>query len=235
MIEKDINTNKNIIFTDKIKIWEKTKKEIKEVFDVNYEIEKYNSLSIPTNYLNILLEVANNWFWISMWLEDIKNHIYKSDEVFLLRINWEIVWFSSIANLDNFVYRFWTVIKKEYQNNWLYTILNKVIFDSSKQYFVRTQNKNVIKALQDSFNVVFYWEKALDYLKEKGLSKRHISKFMIEKWDKEETLCELWIFNWVYGGKMWEKDRVNYIDEEFYPWFNSEKWDSLLVIYTNKY
>ncbi len=235
MIEKDFNSKKDIIFTDKIIIWKKTKNKLKEVLEVTYEIEKYNSSNIPNNYFNTLLEVANDWFGIQMWLEDIKNHIYKSDEVFLLKINWAIIWFSSISNLDNFIYRFWTVIKNKYQNNWLYTILNQVIFNKSKKYFVRTQNQNVIKALQDSFDLVLYWKEALISLEKEWLTKNKISKFMLKQWDKEETLCEKWIFNWVYGWKMWDKTRVDYIDDKFYSWFNSEKWDSLLVIYMNKY
>jgi len=210
-----------IIFDEFIKI------NIKNILEVNYTIEKYSSNSIPESYFNKLLNVANDWFWIKMWEEDVKNHLYKSEEVFILKINNIIVWFSSLNNLEKFTYRFGTVIKKEYQKHWLYKKLNKVILEKNKKYFLRTQNKNVIKSLEKTFDNVIYWKKALNFMKE-GISVEKINNFMINNWDEKEILDENGIFKRAYKWKMWQESRVDYIDKDFYNDFNSELWDSEL-------
>lgn len=221
-----LNIGKDIIFNEKIQL------KVKNILDTNYKIEKYNSDNITEKLMEELLEVANDWFGIKMLLEDVQNHIYKSEDIFILKINNNIVWFSSLSRLWDFIYRFWTVIKNNFQNNWLYKKLSEVIFEDNKKYFLRTQNQNVIKSLQKTFDNVIYWEEALIYIKE-YYSEEEINNFMLEHWDNEKSLDEKWIFRGVYGWKMWDKSRINYIDEEFYSSFSTNNWDSLLVIYYN--
>ena len=198
---------------------------------VNYSILEYKPEDIPENYFDTLMEVANDGFWIQMSLEDVKNHILRAEQVFILKINNQIVWFSSLKELNDFIYRFWTVIKKDYQAHWLYKILSKTILDKKKFYFLRTQNQNVIKSLQKEFKNVLYWEKALQFILSKWINIDSINSFMLFCGDKGKTLWKNGIFKGVYGWKMWEEHRVKYIDEKFQKWFDSERWDSLLVVY----
>lgn len=218
--------NKKIILDEQIYL------KINNIIDFEYIIEKYNPRNISDDLMDSLIVVANDWFWIEMSDIDVKNHIYKSEDIFILKINWEVVWFSSLSHLWDFIYRFWTVIKKRFQANWLYKKLSKTIMDNSKKYFLRTQNRNVIKSLEQSFDNVIYWKDAYE-LMTRDLDIVDIDNFLLNHWDTTETLNENWIFKWVYGWKMWEKSRVNYIDENFYEWFSSDTWDSLLVIYFN--
>ena len=114
---------------------------INNLLDNQYTIEKYKPENLPITYLEKLSFVANDWFWIQMGKTDIKNHLFKSDEIFLLKINWKVVWFSSLVYLNDFIYRFWTVIIKKYQWIWLYKKLTKTILENNHKYFLRTQNK----------------------------------------------------------------------------------------------
>jgi len=205
---------------------------INNIIDVEYKIDFYKSIYIPDDLMDQLYSVANDWFWIKMWKEDVKNHIYMSEDIFILKINWEVVWFSSLSHLWDFIYRFWTVIKKKFQANWLYKKLSKTIMNDSKKYFLRTQNRNVIKSLEESFDNVIYWRDAYE-LMTNNLDIVDIDNFLLNHWDSKETLNKDWIFKWVYGGKMWDKSRVNYVDKDFYEWFSPNEWDSLLVIYFN--
>jgi len=227
-LESDFNNGKN-----KIRILdEQIFLKINNIIDVQYTIDAYKANDIPDELMDQLLDVANDWFWIEMWKEDVKNHIYMSEDIFILKINWEVVWFSSLSHLWDFIYRFWTVIKKKFQANWLYKKLSKTIMDNDKKYFLRTQNKNVIKSLEESFDNVIYWKEAYDFMI-KDLDIIDIDNFLLNHWDSKETLADDGIFKWVYGWKMWEKSRVDYIDNDFYKWFSPEIWDSLLVIYFN--
>ncbi len=221
------NWNWIIILNENIKV------NIGNILDVKYKIIEYNSEDIPESYFEKLLDVANDWFWIKMDLVDVKNHLYKAKKVFILKINNEIVWFSSLANLQDFTYRFWTVIKKKYQANWLYKKLSKTIIWNNEKYFLRTQNKNVIKSLEKSFDVVLYWKDALNFLENSKININKINSFMLNVWDKKETLDKKGVFRWVYPWKMWDKRSVNYIDWEYLEDFNYELGDSLLVVYFN--
>lgn len=217
----------NIILDEQINL------DIIDILSAEYIIEKHIPEEVSIDFLEELKNVANDWFWINMDLEDIRNHIYKSDEIFILKINWEIVWFSSLVNLKDFTYRFWTVIRKKFQAQWLYKKLSHTILEKDRQYFLRTQNKNIIKSLQKSFDNVIYWKEALLFMNN-SLDNEHITDFMMTHWDHDKTLNENWIFKWAYPSwKMWEQSRVNYIDSEFYEDFDSDNGDSLLVVYYN--
>lgn len=225
-LDLDNSLNSKLIYNDNINI------RVSDILKVNYKIEEHVPSEISNQLLSQLHIIANDWFWINMEREDIENHIFKSDLLYLLQIDWDNVWFSSLARLWDFVYRFWTVIKKQYQWNWLYKRLSESIVENDKKYFLRTQNLNVIKSLKKSFNNVLYWKEALDYMLN-NISTKCISDFLIKHWDKKETLNNNWIFKWVYWWSMWDSSRVNYIDSNFYNWFSSEEWDSLLVVYFN--
>ena len=232
VLDDTINKNNKIKYMPRNILTENIKLRTSEILQ-KYEIIEYNSKEIPEFYFEKLLSVANNWFGIEMDLEDVKNHLFKAEKVFFLKINDEIIWFSSLSSLKNFTYRFWTVIKKKYQANWLYQRLSKAILKDNEKYFLRTQNKNVIKSLRKSFDVVLYWKEALEHLVKSEISINKINDFMISVWDKEKTLDNNWIFREIYGWKMWDEDRVNYIDWDFTEGFDTEKWDSLLVVYFN--
>ena len=233
--------NKNIIFIDKIDLHDEKmglygneiKSNIDNLLDVKYSIEEIKPENISENEFNELLEIANNWFWIKMSLDDVKNHLLKSDLLYLMKINNNIVGFSAIVFIKNLIYRYWTVIKKEFQNHGLYKILNDNIKINNQTYFVRTQNKNVIKSLEKSYNNILYWKDAYDYLLN-NLSENELKDFFIKLWDEKNFLTENGLFEWVYWWYMWDKDNVNYIDEKFCTWFDASNWDSLLIVYFNK-
>ena len=197
--------NKNIIFIDKIDLHDEKmglygneiKSNIDNLLDVKYSIEEIKPENISENEFNELLEIANNWFWIKMSLDDVKNHLLKSDLLYLMKINNNIVGFSAIVFIKNLIYRYWTVIKKEFQNHGLYKILNDNIKINNQTYFVRTQNKNVIKSLEKSYNNILYWKDAYDYLLN-TLSENELKNLFINLWDEKNFLTENGIFKWVY-------------------------------------
>lgn len=205
---------------------------IDDILEPRYTIEKYLSEEIPANFIPDMLDVANDWFWIDMDKKDIEDHIYKSKYVFLLRINWKIIWFSSISTIWDFTYRFWTVIKQRFQSYWLYKMLNIILDEENWKHFLRTQNVNVIKSLSNTFDNVMVWKEALLFMS-RNIWISDINDFMISHWDKKWTLDTNWIFRWVYQWRMWDKSRVTHIDSTFYDDFYPDDWDSLLVAYFN--
>lgn len=196
------------------------------------EIEKINPKNIDNNEFKELQEVVNSAFWINMSEKDVKDHIFKSDLVFLVKENWKIVGFSSIINFNWLTYRFWTAINKKYQWKWLYQKLAENIW-LDWIYFLRTQNKNIINSLKKMWFKILVWEKTQDFLWNKWYKIWDLKEFFI--WlDWWKNCLDKWCFKWVYEGPLWNKNTVNFITDNDYQWFDYEKWDALLVIYYNE-
>lgn len=196
------------------------------------EIEERYPKSIYNNEFKELQEVVNSAFWINMPEKDVKDHIFKSDLVFLVKVNWKIVGFSSIINFNWLIYRFWTAINKEYQWKWLYQKLTENIW-LNWIYFLRTQNKNIINSLKNMWLKVLVWKKAQDFLLNNWYKISNLKEFFILlDWWKD--YLDKWCFKWVYGGPLWKDNTVNFITDDDYQWFNHQEWDALLVIYHNE-
>lgn len=195
----------------------------------NITIEVYNPSNFPENEMQEIINVTRSGFWVNVWDDDIKSHLFKSTHIYIIRNNWIIVWFSSIIIINWFVYRFWTSINKEHQWKWLYKIIWEKIWNDWK-YFLRTQNQNIISSLKKQWFRVLIWEDAYEFLLNNWMSEEELNDFFtnLDWWKK---CLKKGLFKWVYWWPMWDKQNVKFIDKEFYPWFDYESWDSLLVAY----
>lgn len=199
--------------------------EIRSILDIS--IEKMIPIELSELYFNDLKNVTNSWFWITLEENDIKNHLYKSDLIYVIKNSWDIIWFSSIKLFNQYVYRYWTVIQRDYQWKWIYKLLNNYMW--LENWFLRTQNLNIINSLKNTWYNVLLWKEAYLYITE-SIKKEDFHKIFVDLWDENDFLND-WVFKWVYWWKMWYDWNVSFIDDNYYEWFDYVNWDSLLVVY----
>jgi len=220
----------------KIEYWKVNIDNTKEILNkkmintININCQKYFSSKIPEDYYNQLLSVANNWFWVQMDEDDVKNHLYNSSEVYIIKYKWKIIWFSSIIYIEWLIYRYWTVISKDYQWKWIYKHLSQYL-PKKRIYFLRTQNLNIINSLKKQWYIVFIWKDAIELLKEK-INEKNLLDFFIKLDWWHNYLDKNWVFKGLYWHKMWKEWNITHINN--YNWFKYKDWDSLLVLYNEK-
>lgn len=223
-IEKDNLSEK--IESNNIKTIQKlTSENVDEI--LNLEILEISSKELNENQILEITNSTNNWFGIKLDFSDIKAHLLESDKIFIIKNNWKIIWFLSTKTLKDLEYIYWVSIDKNFQWKWIYKNINNIV--PWKKFFLRTQNQNVIKSLQKSGYNVYYWEKAFNEIL-KNLTKNELLNFFEKLWNNISGF-ENWVFKNAYPGKMGIEENVKFIDEKFYPWFNYEAWDSILVFY----
>lgn len=223
-IEKDNLSEK--IENNKINEIQKTTSDnINNILDL--EILEIQSEELTKNQIQEITNSTNNWFGIKLDFSDIEVHLSGSDKIFIIKNNWKIIWFLSTKTLKDLEYIYWVSIDKNFQWKWIYKNINNIV--PWKKFFLRTQNQNVIKFLQKSGYNVYYWEKAFNEIL-KNLTKNELLNFFEKLWNNISGF-ENWVFKNAYPGKMGIEENVKFIDEKFYPWFNHEAWDSILVFY----
>jgi len=190
-------------------------------------VEEFLPNNIPNEYIQDIQNSTNSWFWIHLSEDDIRNHLFLSDKIFLLKDKGKIIWFSSIKIFRDFTYRYWSAIHKDYQKKWIYSQLNKHV--SWKQWFLRTQNQNIIRWLEKSGYKILTGELAYNFMKQK-IDEETINNFFshLDSWVNK---YEKWIFKCAYWSAMGNKENVKFIDKWFHPEFIPERWDALLVVY----
>ncbi|NUJ97215.1 hypothetical protein HGA92_00315 [Candidatus Gracilibacteria bacterium] len=195
----------------------------------NITIEVYNPSDFPEYEMQEVINVIRSGFGVKVGDNDIKSHIFKSTHIYIIKNNGIIIGFSSIIIINGFVYRFGTSISKEQQGKGLYKILGEKIGNDGK-YFLRTQNQNIINSLKKQGFTVLLGEDAYDFLLNNGMIEEELNYFFTNL-DGGKKCLEKGLFKGVYGGPMGNKQNVRFVDENFYPGFNYENGDSLLVAY----
>lgn len=223
-IEKDNLSEK--IENNKINEIQKTTSDnINNILDL--EILEIQSEELTKNQIQEITNSTNNWFGIKLDFSDIEAHLSGSDKIFIIKNNWKIIWFLSTKTLKDLEYIYWVSIDKNFQWKWIYKNINNIV--PWKKFFLRTQNQNIIKSLQKSGYDVYYWQNAFAEIL-KNLTKNELLNFFEKLWNNISGF-ENWVFKNAYPGKMGIEENVKFIDEKFYPWFNYEAWDSILVFY----
>lgn len=223
-IEKDNLSEK--IENNKINEIQKTTLDnINNILDL--EILEIQSEELTKNQIQEITNSTNNWFGIKLDFSDIKAHLLESDKIFIVKNNWKIIWFLSTKTLKDLEYIYWVSIDKNFQWKWIYKNINNII--PWEKFFLRTQNQNIIKSLQKSGYDVYYWQNAFAEIL-KNLTKNELLNFFEKLWNDTSNF-EDWVFKKAYPSKMWTQENVKFIDENFYPWFDYEAWDSILVFY----
>lgn len=223
-IEKDNLSEK--IENNKINEIQKTTSDnINNILDL--EILEIQSEELTKNQIQEITNSTNNWFGIKLDFSDIEAHLSGSDKIFIVKNNWKIIWFLSTKTLKDLEYIYGVSIDKNFQWKWIYKNINNII--PWEKFFLRTQNQNIIKSLQKSGYDVYYWQNAFAEIL-KNLTKNELLNFFEKLWNNISGF-ENWVFKNAYPGKMGIEENVKFIDEKFYPWFNYEAWDSILVFY----
>lgn len=193
-------------------------------FNISVELKQISPLLISDEQIDQMSGVASSGFWISMTKKSITDMVHKSEDAYLI-MNWgKIVGFSLIKYLHWILYRYWTVIDPVLQWQWVYSQLNALLFSKSINMLLCTQNMHVIRAYEKIGKKLFLWKDALQQIISYWISKNEIERFI-----DESILDENWIFKGEYGGYLGNSDKVKYITTDDYSWFESERWDSLLV------
>lgn len=196
---------------------------VKKLLDHKISVEPHNPQEITPEDFETLAKISSSGFGVPMGFEDVRDHITESDEIYIIKEDWEIRGFSSIKIVNDIVYRYWTVMGPELQWKWVYTELNRRIFENTSVMFLRTQNMNVLSAHQHTGRRVFLWSEAMQFL-EKYISRDDFSHFF---WNPD---FENGIFRGAYGWYLWSPERVRFITDDDYPWFHSENGDALLAV-----
>lgn len=194
---------------------------------INIGIDEIVCDKLSENEISNIMTLTNTWFWIQLSEEDIKNHLFKSDKIFLLKDREKIIWFSSIIFLEWLVYRFGSVIDSSYQKQWIYSHFNSYI--SGEEGFLRTQNHNIIKSLNKAWYQTYLWEIAYGHILQR-VEKEKIDLFFASL-DNWTSTFSKGVFKKAYWSPMWTEETVNFISHEIYPHFNHKEWDALLVFY----
>ncbi|PID34954.1 MAG: hypothetical protein CR971_00610, partial [candidate division SR1 bacterium] len=204
---------------------EETSINILKLMGIN--IEEFLPHNIPKKYIQSIQNSTNSGFGIQLSEDDIKNHLFLSDKVFLLKDKDRVIGFSSIKFFGDLIYRFGSVIHKDYQKKGIYTHLSNYV--SGKQGFLRTQNQNVIKSLQKSGYRTLTGELAYDFMAQK-IDNENINRFFAHL-DNGINKFYRGIFRKVYEGPMGNKENVKFIDKNFHSDFEYKEGDALLVVY----
>ncbi|MFC2696320.1 MAG: GNAT family N-acetyltransferase, partial [Candidatus Absconditicoccaceae bacterium] len=190
-------------------------------------VEEFLPNNIPNEYIQDIQNSTNSGFGIHLSEDDIRNHLFLSDKIFLLKDKGKIIGFSSIKIFRDFTYRYGSAIHKDYQKKGIYSQLNKHV--SGKQGFLRTQNQNIIRGLEKSGYKILTGELAYNFMKQK-IDEETINNFFSHL-DSGVNKYEKGIFKCAYGSAMGNKENVKFIDKGFHPEFIPERGDALLVVY----
>jgi hypothetical protein len=169
--------------------------------------------------------------WMIAWLafsskrgvKNVNKRIKSSEDVILIYVWDNLIWFSCIRYIKWIMYRNWTVLLPQFQWKWIYTNINSYLLKKSPIFFTKTQNLNVIRSFEKSWKEVVIWDKALLELKKRWISKKDLQDFI------GMAIEEDWVFKKAYKWYNWDPDRVSHIKPNYYPGFNSADGDSLLI------
>lgn len=212
------------------------KKYILENLSPDMSALQFNTLSweniwwFSNSALQQLRLAARTGFGADMEKDDVKKHLYDNHHLTIVQNNQSIIWFSWIKIFDNFIYRHGTVTHHLFQKRWIY---KKLIELDEKltwltKFFYKTQNKNTMKWFQKLGYTVLAWQEALNYMQQEMWERFH-DNFM-GAFEYDYNNLDNWIFRKFYWNRLWWENNVDFVWENDYSTFNSEVWDSLLVV-----
>ncbi len=213
---------------EELKQIEDIQKSINGILGGNLNIDEVDINSISDDDFQRICETTSDGFWIDMSIQDVTDHLKKSDQVFLIKINWEIEWFWSLIHFWEYDYLYWVAISSKYQWKWINKELIKSM-SSGRPVFLRTQNDYLLRSFERNNYAVLKWKEAHDNFLN---NKIDIEKIFTEL-DGCKTCLKEGVFPWIYWWRLWG-DGIDYIDDEDYKWFDASRGDSLLVLAYNK-